>query len=426
MTMTWLEQRASESVRGLDLHELGLDEAYMNVSSRDLAETAWLYALRVGCIQCPFQLIGPIAPESDHIMRLSSQFSWQFRFFRENLGEYVSARNDSALLCGIDEDWNIGEFGVYDLELRTQSNPENVTCSSSTVIEPVNIYLPILMLSLVGLALLCVLFVGKLLFTRFYQRSNHENTEETDVLTSGKRLVAIDAFRGLCLLLLLFYNGGGGGYQVFGHTSWDGMPIANFPFPWFLWIMGVCIPISINSSLKKNITRRNLLRGTLSRTLFLFLGGLIVNSVEFGRQLETFRILGVLQRFALLCLLCGGLCALLWPHNVHKVTGDWSDLRVLAPQWIIHLVLHFVYLALSFAMPVPGCPTVELINVFMMLIYRGYLGPGGLHEDLNYRNCSGGVAGYVDRLLLGAEHLYQTPTSSILYQTGSFDPEGLF
>ncbi|KAF4516739.1 hypothetical protein B566_EDAN008429, partial [Ephemera danica] len=147
--------------------------------------------------------------------------------------------------------------------------------------------------------------------------------------------------------------------------------------------------------------------------MFLFLGGLIVNSVEFGTQLETFRILGVLQRFALLCLLCGGLCALLWPHNVHKMTGDWSDLRVLAPQWIIHLALHFVYLALSFGMPVPGCPT-------------GYLGPGGLHEDLKYRNCTGGVAGYVDRLLLGAKHLYPTPTCSILYQTGSFDPEGLF
>ncbi|KAF4516740.1 hypothetical protein B566_EDAN008430, partial [Ephemera danica] len=41
-------------------------------------------------------------------------------------------------------------------------------------------------------------------------------------------------------------------------------PLQMFLFPGrFLWIMGVCIPISINSALKKSIPRRNLLRGTL-------------------------------------------------------------------------------------------------------------------------------------------------------------------
>jgi hypothetical protein len=49
--MTWLEQRVSQPVRGLDLNELGLDEAYLNVSSRSLNQTTWLYSLRAACIQ---------------------------------------------------------------------------------------------------------------------------------------------------------------------------------------------------------------------------------------------------------------------------------------------------------------------------------------------------------------------------------------
>jgi heparan-alpha-glucosaminide N-acetyltransferase len=58
--------------------------------------------------------------------------------------------------------------------------------------------------------------------------------------------------------------------------------------------------------------------------------------------------------------------------------------------------------------------------------FRGYTGPGGLHEEMRYQNCTGGLVGYVDRLILGEQHLYPTPTCSILYQTGSFDPVGLY
>lgn len=41
---------------------------------------------------------------------------------------------------------------------------------------------------------------------------------------------------------------------------------------------------------------------------------------------------------------------------------------------------------------------------------RGYLGPGGLHDNASYWNCTGGAAGYIDRAVLGSSHLYQYPT----------------
>lgn len=44
---------------------------------------------------------------------------------------------------------------------------------------------------------------------------------------------------------------------------------------------------------------------------------------------------------------------------------------------------------------------------------RGYLGPGGIGDMGLYANCTGGAAGFIDRWLLGEEHIYQTPSSRV-------------
>lgn len=43
---------------------------------------------------------------------------------------------------------------------------------------------------------------------------------------------------------------------------------------------------------------------------------------------------------------------------------------------------------------------------FLYIFFRGYLGPGGLHDGGGTFNCSGGAAGYIDRTFFGGNHLY--------------------
>ena len=50
---------------------------------------------------------------------------------------------------------------------------------------------------------------------------------------------------------------------------------------------------------------------------------------------------------------------------------------------------------------------------FMLHTFRGYLGPGGLHDNGSYFNCTGGAAGYIDRKLFGENHIYGHPTSEV-------------
>jgi heparan-alpha-glucosaminide N-acetyltransferase len=40
-------------------------------------------------------------------------------------------------------------------------------------------------------------------------------------------------------------------------------------------------------------------------------------------------------------------------------------------------------------------------------------------------SCVGGAAGYIDRWILGINHIYSNPTPKAIYGSGPFDPEGI-
>lgn len=75
----------------------------------------------------------------------------------------------------------------------------------------------------------------------------------------SNRLCSLDAFRGLAIVTMIFANDGCGKYHWIEHASWNGIHPADFIFPSFLWIMGVCIPFSLKSQFDKNIPRPDIL-----------------------------------------------------------------------------------------------------------------------------------------------------------------------
>lgn len=141
-----------------------------------------------------------------------------------------------------------------------------------------------------------------------------------------------------------------------------------------------------------------------------------LNSIN-GPSFENLRLFGVLQRFGIAYFVVTSLHVLfaqppgVLPQN--PIQRHLYDIVLLGPQWFAMLLIVAIYLAVTFFLPVPGCPT-------------GYLGPGGLHEMGAYNNCIGGAAGYIDRILLGVNHIYQHPTAKYIYHSQAFDPEGVF
>lgn len=188
------------------------------------------------------------------------------------------------------------------------------------------------------------------------------------------RLTSLDVFRGVTIALMILVNNPGGTayYSFLQHATWNGLTVADVVFPFFIFIVGAAIPFAFVSKLRQGTSRKELLGHIVRRTVILFALGLFVNGFP-TFNLETFRIMGVLQRIAL-CYFFASIIFLF-----------------LKPRWriILATVIPIAYWTLLTLIPVPGS------------------GSGFLTEN-------GNLAGYVDRLLLNG-HLY----------TQTWDPEGL-
>ena len=115
------------------------------------------------------------------------------------------------------------------------------------------------------------------------------------------RLVSLDAFRGATIASMILVNNPGDGRTTFApllHASWHGWTFTDMVFPFFLWISGVAMTLSLASKPSKlvHIARR---------AAIIFAIGLFMNGFPYFNP-STIRIPGVLQRIAI-CYFFAGL-----------------------------------------------------------------------------------------------------------------------
>ncbi|XP_031415518.1 heparan-alpha-glucosaminide N-acetyltransferase isoform X2 [Clupea harengus] len=416
-----------------------MDEAILTVSN-ELQSDMVVSWLSDHCYQCLFQPLGevPAALEPgipsvvDFTVGTQHPLTLQLNSSPVNLEQ-----------CRLH--FHFGEHGKYSLWVKNLNDPSEVNCSLVTETEPVNSYLPILFafLGFTGLAVLAA--IGNSIMRLQVVKNlllHWGNAMETDRLinselgpshrlvessveaampaTAGRRLRSLDTFRGFSLVIMVFVNYGGGRYWFFRHESWNGLTVADLVFPWFVFIMGTSIALSISGSLRRGVFRSHLLGKVLWRSVQLFLIGLIVinpNYCQGPLSWDSLRIPGVLQRLAFSYLVVSSLDLLVARVRLDNFPMDawWypvCECLLYWPAWLCVVFLEALWLYLTFLLPVPACP-------------NGYLGPGGIGDFGQYPNCTGGAAGFIDRWLLGESHIYQTPSSRVVFQTKvPFDPEG--
>ncbi|KAM5264634.1 heparan-alpha-glucosaminide N-acetyltransferase isoform 1-T1 [Ctenodactylus gundi] len=361
----------------------------------------------------------------------------------------VNATLEDKEVCRFE--YKFGEFGNYSLVVKhTHNGSDEVTCDLVVNKNPVDSDLPVSVMFLVGLALVvAVSFLRLLLSLEDFSNwiSKAINSQETDHLinselgspsridpltgvsqsatrslsASGHRLRCLDTFRGIALVIMVFVNYGGGKYWYFKHSSWNGLTVADLVFPWFVFIMGSSVFLSMTSILQRGCSKFKLLGKIAWRSFLLICIGIVIVNPNYclgPLSWDKLRIPGVLQRLGVTYFVVAVLELLFakpMPENcaLERSCPSLRDITSSWPQWLLILILESLWLGLTFLLPVPGCPT-------------GYLGPGGIGDLGKYTNCTGGAAGYIDRFLLGSEHLYQHPSSAVLYHTDmAYDPEGI-
>ena len=71
----------------------------------------------------------------------------------------------------------------------------------------------------------------------------------------SNRLVSLDVFRGITIAgMILVNNPGSWGaiYPPFAHAEWNGWTPTDFIFPFFLFIVGIAIPIALGKKIEKS------------------------------------------------------------------------------------------------------------------------------------------------------------------------------
>ncbi len=119
------------------------------------------------------------------------------------------------------------------------------------------------------------------------------------------RIASIDVFRGLTMAVMIFVNELAGvrglpWWTYHAHRDWNVMTYVDMVYPFFLFIIGLAIPIAIRARLKKNPSMLAVWRHVLLRSASLIVLGLIlanadkVDSAHTGLSGSMWGLLGLL------------------------------------------------------------------------------------------------------------------------------------
>lgn len=182
-------------------------------------------------------------------------------------------------------------------------------------------------------------------------------------------------------------------YWPLKHADWHGLTPTDLIFPFFIFIVGMSITLSVNAMLTKGVTKQSILRSGVVRTVKLVALGWFLalfyynfrdpNFSWLDERLAGIRIMGVLQRIGLVYLIALACYIYIKPK----------------------------YIALTFVS--------LLIGYGALMIYTPYSLPNGeivkglwLHGN--------NLSAWLDNLLLGANHVYYATAKPL-----AFDPEGI-
>src|ERR1700734_1750160 len=104
-------------------------------------------------------------------------------------------------------------------------------------------------------------------------------------VVSAPRVVSIDIFRGLTMAVMIFVNAlaevhGLPWWTYHAHAQEDVMTYVDMVFPFFLFIVGMALPLSIAQRLKRNPSLLSLWVHVAARVIGLVVLGLILANAD--------------------------------------------------------------------------------------------------------------------------------------------------
>ena len=252
-----------------------------------------------------------------------------------------------------------------------------------------------------------------------------------------KRLLSLDVFRGTTIAGMVLVNNPGTWSAIYGplkHAEWHGITPTDYIFPFFLFIVGVAIPIAFTKRMETGVTR-NLYPKIVQRTATIFTLGLLMSMIPFFQFNDTtgipyaLKILLVLSFSAALLLyllekkktaaIIAGSSALLivgfYLAGANIVWYNFAGMRipgVLQRIAVCYLIVSIVFLHTNWKQQTALSIILLLLYWLMMTLIPV---PGCEVATIDDKACN--LAAYLDRAILTEAHIWRLAKV--------FDPEGI-
>ncbi|GAV69006.1 DUF1624 domain-containing protein [Cephalotus follicularis] len=232
--------------------------------------------------------------------------------------------------------------------------------------------------------------------------------EQPQINRRATRVSSLDVFRGLSVFLMMVADYGGSIFPVIAHSPWNGLHLADFVMPFFLFAAGFSLALVHKKVLNKvEATGKAVLRAAKLFLLGVLLqGGYFhgISSLTYGVDIQKIRWLGILQRISI-GYIVAALCEIWLPRQSWRRISFFKSSHW---HWCIAFLLSAIYLGLSYGLYVPDWQyavpsstsfslTPNISYVMVKCSVRGDHGPA----------CNS--ARMIDSYALGMNHLYAKP-----------------
>jgi predicted acyltransferase len=250
------------------------------------------------------------------------------------------------------------------------------------------------------------------------------------------RLVSLDVFRGMTIAGMTLVNNPGTWsaiYPPLEHAEWHGITPTDYVFPFFLFIVGVAIPIALGKRIDEGVTRDVYLK-ILSRAALIFFIGLFMAAFplfDFSKPdiPQIFKIVVMLAEVAIIYLWLTGktvepvigmsvLAAFLFGLYFAGYPLVFTSLETLRIPGVLQRIA-VCYLIVSLVFLHTNWKQLAIIGGVLLLFYWLIMSiipvPGCVLTTIDSKECN--LAAYVDRMIFGVNHIWR--------QAKVYDPEGI-
>ncbi|XP_063366302.1 heparan-alpha-glucosaminide N-acetyltransferase-like [Cydia amplana] len=284
---SWLGQPSVEVYKDIHVNFLPLNYAYVILNTT--LDYIGVYSVSEDCYKCPYKRqkseYNAFRSDKTALYKVYTGEQTKWRILNNNLDEFIQPDYVRGLMCNMKS--TLAEYGVYRLDIGK--------CVMETEVPPVNIYLPLLLFSLIVLSAITAFGLVKLFLNRNKERNN-EGLNLSVARDNSDIMPSLHFLRGLLLILIIFVTTGGGGYPIFSKT-YGGLTVANCLFFAYTFSIGLKLPIMAEEDCRKEVSKRSMF-GTVVLRSFVLLFIAVAISAAAPRS----RFLAVPQWAPLFCI----------------------------------------------------------------------------------------------------------------------------